>query len=91
MRRAQLPRRFHLAIMLDDRDHFASRQGSDVQNHQSQRTAADDCDRIAGTRPRILKAMHRAGQRLGQRRVFQRNMIGNDAECSWPRSAPECE
>ena len=77
VRRAQLARRFHLAVVLDDGDHFAAGQRGDVQNHQAQRAAADDRDGVAGMRPRIFKSVHGAGQRLGQRRVFQRNVVGN--------------
>ena len=48
-----------------------------MQNHQSQRAAADDGHRVAGMRMRVFESMHRAGQRLGQRGVLQRHMVGN--------------
>jgi hypothetical protein len=77
MRRAQLPRRFHLAVVLHNGNHFAAGQRGHMQNHQPQRAAADHRHRISGARARILKSMHRAGQRLGQRSVLQRHVVGN--------------
>ena len=46
-----------------------------MQNHQPQRAAANYGHCIAGTRARVLKSMHCASQRFGQRRVLQRNVI----------------
>ena len=57
--RAQLPRRFHLAVVLDDGDHFAAGQRGDVENHQPQRAAADDGDGIAGMRDASLQSRAR--------------------------------
>ena len=56
VRGAQLPRRFHLAVVLDDGDDFAAGQRGDVQNHQPQRAAADDGDDIAGMRVANLQS-----------------------------------
>ncbi len=63
--------------MLDDRNRFTSRQRGHMQDHQPQRAAADDRNDVAGARTRIFKAMYRAGQRLSQRCMLQRYMIGN--------------
>src|SRR5580658_2116552 len=75
--RAQLPRRFHLAVVLDDGDGFKAGERGNMQNHQTQRTPADHGNDIAGARIRIFKAMHRAGQRLGEGGVFERDVIWN--------------
>ncbi len=48
-----------------------------MQNHQPQRAAANDGNRIAGVRARIFKAVHGAGQRLSKRSVLQRNVVEN--------------
>ena len=44
----KLPRRFHLAIVLHNRNRFASRQRRHVQHHQAQRPAANDRHRSPG-------------------------------------------
>ena len=72
---AELARGFNLPIVLDDGDDFAAVQRGHVKNHQSQRAAADHGHSVAGMRATVLKAMHRAGQRLGQRRVLQRHVL----------------
>ncbi len=75
-----------LAVVLHDGDGLVAGQRGHVQNHQPQRAAADDGHGIAWARMRIFKPMHRAGQRLGERRVLQRHMfrhmervLGHDA------------
>ncbi len=75
VRRAQLPRGLRLAVVPHQRDGLVSRQCGHVQNHQSQRPAPDDGNKIAPARLGILESMHRAGQRLGKRRVFQRHIL----------------
>ena len=75
MRRAQLARRLCLAVVLHNGDGLAAGQRGHVQNHQPQGSAANHGHRIAGARARVLEAMHRTGQRLGQRRVLQRDVI----------------
>ena len=75
--RAQLPRRLDLAVVLDDGDDLAAGKARDVKNHQPQRAAANDGHSVAGMRSGIFKAVDRAGQRLGQSRVFQGDVVGN--------------
>ena len=72
----ELLRRFYLAIVLDDRDGFASRQRGDVQHHQAQRSPSDDSNGVPGMWIRIFKAMHRAGKRFSKRGVLERHVIG---------------
>jgi hypothetical protein len=48
--RAELASCFHLAIVLDDGDGFASSESSDVKHHKAKRTAADDGYGGAGIR-----------------------------------------
>ena len=90
VRGAKLARRFNLAVVLDDRDRFAASQRGDVENHQPQRPAADDGDGVAGARMRVFKAVHGAGQRLGERCVLQRHVIGNDEGILGDDALREC-
>src|SRR5271157_4225014 len=48
-----------------------------MKNHQSQRAAANNGHGVAGVRARVLKAMHRAGQRLMIR--YMQRILGHDA------------
>ena len=75
MGRSQLARSLHLPVVFDDGDHVAASQRGYMKNHQSQRAAADNGHRVAGMRVRVFKAMHRACQRLSERRVLQRHVV----------------
>ena len=77
MRSAQLPRRLHLSVVLDDGDYLASSQRGDVENHQPQRAAADHRYCVASMGTRVFKPVDSAGQRFCKRRVLQGNVIGN--------------
>ena len=78
MRGAELPRRFNLAVVLDDGDGFKTGQRGDVKNHEAQRAAANDGDDIALARMGVLESVHGAGQRLSERGVLEGDILRND-------------
>ena len=74
---AELARGFNLAIVLDDGDDFAAGERGHVEHHEAERAAADDGDDVAGMGAGVLKPMYGASQRLSERGVLERHVIGN--------------
>ncbi len=74
---AELARGFNLAVVLDDGDDFATGERGDVEHHEAERAAADDGDGVAGMGAGIFESMDGAGERLSERGVLQRNVVGN--------------
>ena len=71
---AELPRRVHLSVVLDDRDHFVAGKSGHMENHEAERPSADHGNGVTGARARIFKAMDSAGKRLCKRGVLERHV-----------------
>ena len=74
---AQCGRAIQLRLPAADRDHAAAVELGQFDEHQSDRTQADNRHRVAGARSRFLQAAHHARQRFDQRRVLIAHFVGN--------------
>ena len=60
-----------------DHDFGCARQPRDLRVHHPNRSAPDDQHRVAWSGARLLVGVVHTGHRLNQRRLFERDMVGN--------------
>ena len=68
---------FDLPIALDNGNHIATDRASHLHEHQADRSAADDHDRVANLDASLVQAAQHAGQRLRHGRVFEAHVGWN--------------
>src|SRR5579872_1057898 len=76
-----------LAIALDDRDDVAADGASNLHEHESERPAAEDGDRVADLDASFVETAKNAGQRLGHGGIFEADVGRNDQHVGFNNAA----
>jgi hypothetical protein len=77
MLRPEMTSNLNLSVMLNDRDHLGTQQSRGVNEQEPNRPRPDNCDRVSSGNARLFDSKHDAGQRLRERSVLKRNLIGH--------------
>src|SRR5437773_1754838 len=84
---AHLAGGFDLPIAFDDRDHVAADGAGDLNEHQPDRSATQDGDRVADLNSSFVQAAKHARQRLSHRSIFKADVGRNDQHVRFNNAA----